>query len=104
MDTQKLKSPKPKTQGKNTQTCKIQFAFFAPLSLTVQVAGTFNDWDPKRGSMKKDANGNWSGAFELKPGRYEYRFVVDGNWENDQNNNEIIPNALGTFNNVIAVH
>lgn len=82
---------------------KITFKFFAPLSLKVQVAGTFNNWDPKKGMLKKDSQGNWAGTFELKAGRYEYRFVVDGNWENDQNNNEIVPNNLGTFNNVIVV-
>ncbi|MBI4971534.1 MAG: glycogen-binding domain-containing protein [Candidatus Omnitrophica bacterium] len=82
---------------------KVHFKFFAPLSLTVQVAGTFNDWSPVKGTLKKDSQGNWSGVFELKPGRHEYRFVVDGNWENDQNNNEIVPNNLGTFNNVIVV-
>ena len=53
--------------------------------------------------MKKDAQGNWSTTVDLKPGRYEYRFVVDGNWENDQDNNEIVPNPFGTFNNVIVV-
>ena len=85
-------------------TRKVAFKFFAPLSLTVQVAGTFNDWDPKRGELKKHADGNWTGSFDLSPGRYEYRFVVDGNWENDQNNMEIVPNYAGTFNNVLHVH
>jgi len=82
---------------------KVTFKFYAPLSLGVQVAGTFNKWNPAKGALRKDAQGNWSGTFELKPGRYEYRFVVDGNWENDQTNFEIVPNGLGTFNNVLNV-
>jgi len=82
---------------------KVSFKFFAPLSLKVQVAGTFNRWDPSKGNLRKDSNGHWTGVFDFKPGKYEYRFVVDGNWENDQNNNEIVPNNLGTFNNVLNV-
>ena len=96
METKKMKAP-------SKSNSKVLFEFFAPLSLTVQVAGTFNNWDPKKGNLKKDSQGNWSGSFEIKPGRHEYRFVVDGNWENDQDNNEIVPNNLGTFNNVIVI-
>lgn len=91
------------TEEKTGSLKKVHFKFFAPLSLKVQVAGTFNKWEPSKGNLKKDSSGNWTGIFELKPGRYEYRFVVDGNWENDQNNNEIVPNNLGTFNNILNV-
>ena len=47
-----IKTKKSKTDS------KVTFKFFAPLSLTVQVAGTFNDWEPKKGSLKKDSQGN----------------------------------------------
>ena len=97
------KSREESVRNMRSETQKITFRFFAPLSLKVEIAGTFNDWDSSKGSLKKDAHGHWSGAFELKPGRYEYRFVVDGNWENDQDNREIVPNYLGTFNNVLIV-
>ena len=105
METKKAKAvfTLGRANEKNTVTRKIHFKFFAPLSLKVQIAGSFNDWDSTRGNLKKDSAGNWSGTFDFKPGRYEYRFVVDGNWENDQDNNEIVPNNLGTFNNVIVV-
>ncbi|MBI4398768.1 MAG: isoamylase early set domain-containing protein [Candidatus Omnitrophica bacterium] len=96
-------SKKTANKADKCVTKKITFSFFAPLSLVVQVAGTFNNWDQNLGVLRKDAKGTWSGAFELRPGRYEYRFLIDGNWENDQNHFEIVPNAFGTFNNVLEV-
>ena len=33
-------------------------------------------------------NGRWSGSLAVKPGRYEYLFVVDGTWTPDPNARE----------------
>jgi hypothetical protein len=33
--------------------------------------------------MKKDKKGIWKATLSLEPGRYEYLFIADGNWEND---------------------
>jgi len=89
--------------NKKSEIKKTSFSYYAPFSSKVTVAGSFNDWNPETWELTKNGKGNWAGKFEIEPGRYEYRFVVDGNWENDQNNNEIVPNSLGTFNNVLVV-
>jgi hypothetical protein len=39
----------------------------------------------------------------LFPGTYEYRFMVDGQWKNDPNNNQTRINRFGTKNNFIVV-
>ncbi|MDY6973201.1 MAG: glycogen-binding domain-containing protein [Thermodesulfobacteriota bacterium] len=39
----------------------------------------------------------------LYPERYEYRFLVDGQWYNDPQNDLTCPNCFGTQNNVILV-
>jgi hypothetical protein len=44
------------------------------------LAGTFNDWKSESTPMAKDAEGNWSVAVNLQPGRYEFKYVVDGTW------------------------
>ncbi len=90
-------------RGEEMSLKKVKFSYFAPLALTVCVAGSFNEWKPEEWALKKDEEGYWNAGYQLEPGRYEYRFVVDGNWENDQNNNEIVPNHVGTFNNVLVV-
>jgi hypothetical protein len=53
--------------------------------------------------MKKDANGLWKKTLVLAPARYEYKFMVDGGWQNDPNNEQVCPNCFGTQNNVINV-
>ena len=40
---------------------------------------------------------------ELKPGRYEYRYVVDGNWCNEQKPCEESPNPFGATNSVLEI-
>jgi hypothetical protein len=53
--------------------------------------------------MKKDKNEKWTTTLSLKPGRYEYRFFVDGNWENDPQCSCCVPNVFGSQNCVKVV-
>jgi 1,4-alpha-glucan branching enzyme len=82
---------------------EIAFSFFAPLAQAVQVAGTFNGWNPSLSPLVKDTSGNWQCALKLKPGKYEYRFVIDGRWENDQKNSECVQNEFGEYNCLLEV-
>ena len=80
----------------------IDFKFYAPLSKKVKLGGDFNKWKPA--SLKNSKKGIWSTNLKLKPGRYEYKFQIDGNWENDnQRQTELVSNGLGEANNVIVV-
>ncbi|MCD6502034.1 hypothetical protein J7L01_05485, partial [bacterium] len=49
-----------------------------PSAKEVFVAGSFNDWSESATPMESDGEGNWSATLDLAPGRYEYKFVVDG--------------------------
>ncbi|MBI3307612.1 MAG: isoamylase early set domain-containing protein [Candidatus Omnitrophica bacterium] len=82
----------------------IQFEYYAPLARKVHLAGTFNQWKPAGTILKKDASGHWRLSLKLPPGRYEYRYLVDGEWHNDQRPMECIPNAFGSWNCVIEIH
>lgn len=84
-------------------TRKAEFVYFAPEAQKVQVLGDFNRWDQDSGHMIKGRDQKWRLTLELQPGRYEYRFLVDGYWENDQAPVECIPNAFGTWNCVLKV-
>ena len=81
----------------------ITFEFYAPFANEVNLAGEFNNWDPSKNALKRETNGQWRTSLKLRPGRYEYRFLVDGNWENDPKSVEYIPNAFGTWNCVIEI-
>lgn len=81
----------------------VSFEFYAPFASNVDIAGEFNNWDSAKAKLKKGADGHWKLVLNLKPGRYEYRFLVDGNWENDPKSIEFVPNHFGTWNCVIEV-
>ncbi len=51
----------------------------------VHVAGNFNAWNPEELSMLKLSNG-WKLPYVLAPGNYEYKFILDGRWITDPDN------------------
>ena len=82
---------------------KINFEYYAPQAFNVKLAGNFNGWNADETPLKKDHTGTWKLSLTLPPGRYEYRYLVDGSWQNDQRPVECIPNAFGTWNCVVEV-
>lgn len=46
---------------------------------SVNVAGTFNNWDKGANALKPSGDGKtWTITLPLKPGKYGYKFVLDG--------------------------
>lgn len=80
-----------------------EFKFYAPQAKRVNVVGSFNNWDTKSLLAKKDSKGNWAVKISLKPGKYEYKFLVDGSWLNDPKCNSCISNNFGTQNCIVIV-
>lgn len=81
----------------------VEFKLYAPQAKKVSLAGTFNKWDNLKLGARRDSKGNWIAKANLKPGRYEYKFFVDGNWANDPRCTACVPNAFGTHNCVMEV-
>ena len=79
------------------------FKYYAPQAKRVTLTGSFNEWNPKKLTAKKDSKGNWTVKVSLKPGTYEYKFIVDGSWLNDPNCTRCVPNSFGTANCLIEV-
>jgi 1,4-alpha-glucan branching enzyme len=94
--------PKKKS-GKKPQRKRMTFKLVAPEAREVILLGDFNDWDKKKHFMKRDQNGIWSKIVMLAPGRYEYKFLLDGDWHNDPSNDQTVPNTFGTLNSVLIV-
>jgi 1,4-alpha-glucan branching enzyme len=106
-----MKSHKPKTKSiaatvlTNTSTQSlppVPVSFSAPSAKSVALAGSFNDWQPLA-TLKPTRTGEWQGELKLPPGRYEYLFVVDGQWLPDPSARETVPNPFGGVNSVIAI-
>ena len=82
---------------------KVAFSLSAPDAKRVAVLGDFNKWRGNTHLMKKVENDVWHKIAMLPAGRYEYRFLVDGQWWNDPKNDQACPNCFGTHNNVLEV-
>src|SRR5713101_3675951 len=77
--------------------------FRHPGAKEVCIAGSFNDWHPAATPMVSLGDGKWAKELTLPAGRYEYRFVVDGQWVDDPNAKESVPNPHGSVNAVLVV-
>ncbi len=80
----------------------VVFSFDAPGAHRVQVAGDFNGWEAE-GCQMQPRGRHWKGVLKLDPGRYRYRYVVDGEWQNDPLNAEVEPAPFGGYNSVVVV-
>lgn len=81
---------------------KVTFILEVDGAISVSLMGDFNNWNEIKHPMKK-YNETWKKTVFLNPGRYEYRFLVDGEWRNDPNNNQLCKNRFGTYNNFLIV-
>lgn len=68
----------------------------------VQLAGDFNDWAVD-GSEMEPAGGVWKKVVKLAPGRYRYRYVIDGQWQSDPLNGTTEPSPFGGEDSVLLV-
>jgi len=66
----------------------------------VKVAGEFNNWDPQ--DLTKQDDGSWIVKLSLAPGKYMYKFVVEGEWVVNQDM-PIVSDDQGNTNNQIEV-
>ncbi len=80
-----------------------QFEIEAAGAHEVYLAGSFNDWNPKRHPLKRHRHGLWQVTVRLSPGRHEYRFVVDGIWASDPKAVETAQNPFGSENSILVI-
>ncbi len=82
----------------------VMFTVHSEKGKAVYLAGDFNKWDPTAKKMAyKAKDGIYAATVKLAPGTYQYKFVIDGSWCADPENENSVPNDQGTFNSVIVV-
>lgn len=91
-------------QCSGTEFRVVHFRLFKEGARNVCVAGSFNDWKPRRTPLHRNGFGEWEVNLSLTPGDYEYRFVVDGQWIDDPLSCSHVPNPFGGVNAVLHVH
>ncbi|MBN2210452.1 MAG: AAA family ATPase [Sedimentisphaerales bacterium] len=83
---------------------RVEFATLCPGAKEVCVAGDFNGWDPHTARLSLNGRpGRWMVDMPLQQGRYRYRYVVDGQWQQDPYNEKIELNEFGEYNSVLEV-
>ena len=82
---------------------RISLELVRPGAKKVCVAGSFNGWKPEQMPLAPMGNGRWVGDLAINPGKYEYLFVVDGQWLPDPNAKESVQNPFGGKNSVLTV-
>jgi anti-sigma-K factor RskA len=95
----------PATAAATTpSTALVRLVVLQPGARTVQVAGDFNGWNPASTSLEQTSDGAWTVTIPLKPGRYKYMFVVDGDrWIVDPLAAEQTDDGFGSRNAVLDV-
>lgn len=91
--------------AKTTSPAKrVTFQVTANPKSEVFLAGTFNNWNPRRHQMKDTRDtGKYSITLMLPKGEYEYKFVINNNWVVDPECQNWVRNSLGTLNSVVKV-
>ncbi len=83
---------------------RVALRFRAETGSKVFLAGTFNRWDATAKQLKdRDGDGVFTTTLVLAPGRYEYKFVVNGVWCVDPECPEWVANDQGWLNSVLNV-
>lgn len=68
----------------------------------VIVSGNFTGWSYDNNRMVKKGD-RWVFPIYLKPGKYSYKYIVDGKWILDPNNPAYEENEFGTDNSVLWI-
>jgi hypothetical protein len=91
-------------QAADSSTVLVRLVVVQPEAQTVQVAGDFNEWNPARTPLEPTGSGAWTVTLPLEPGRYKYKFVVDGQtWMADPFAAEQDDDGFGSQNAVLDV-
>lgn len=92
----KLSVPQPSLNGNTT----FRLSGY-PDARIVAVAGSFNNWNQSQLLFAR-VGGEWICRINLPPGKYEYKFIVDGNWLTDPRNSKITHDDRGNENSVLV--
>lgn len=69
---------------------------------SVFVVGDFNHWDTAALPMQQDAHGQWKATIEVEAGGvYQFRYLCDGDWVNDNQADAYYANDYGGHNSVV---
>ncbi len=83
----------------------VRFSLYSTEAGKVAIAGSFNNWSKNSDQLSyNEQKGLWEITIPLSPGRYEYRFVIDGeDFIPDPGNPDTVDDGFGGLNSVATV-
>lgn len=83
---------------------RVAFNLTQPDAHRVHVVGDFNGWRVSdAGQLQRSSSGHWNADLRLRPGRYRYKFVVDGHWVEDPANPHQETNSFGSVDSIVTI-
>ena len=95
-------APAPVASPRNLSN-KRTFHYRAPSAQSVMLVGDFTHWQQEPISLQSLGNGLWRAEVTLPPGAHHYRFLVDGEWQDDPECIMRVPNVFGSQDCVCKV-
>ena len=87
---------------KTKPVCKVTFEIDSSSANQIFVAGDFNNWKETDLALKKQKNGSFKLSINLATdNKYEFRYIIDGNWANERDADEYQQNEFGSENSVL---
>ena len=93
---QKMVLPSPSLKGNTVFKLKGY-----PEATIVILSGSFNNWNQSQFVFGREGD-EWVCRIDLDPGKYTYKFIVDGNWLLDPTNANTEEDAAGNVNSVLV--
>jgi len=94
LTARKIELPPPSLTGNTTFTLKG----FSNARI-IALAGSFNHWNQSETLLAKEDD-RWICRIDLPVGKYSYKFVVDGAWILDPDNDRTEDDGLGNLNSI----
>ena len=98
-------SPKSISSGRNGSNNRLcDFSLKREGVKEVHIVGDFNNWSVSSDSLLwQKGEGLWQKRLALEPGRYRYKFVIDGEWATDPSNQALEPNPYGGLDSILEI-
>jgi hypothetical protein len=83
----------------------VTFTFIDAKINRINIVGDFNNWSTTADPLlDRVGDGTWTIRIPLKPGRYEYKYLIDGKkWSPDPWNPNVVDDGFGSLNSVLVV-
>lgn len=94
---------KKSSKSPSSPVVYVPLKFHLPEAVAVNVAGSFNDWDPASLPMTRTGDGYWILDLSLPPGLHEFRLIIDGIWSDAPGVTDSAENVHGSRNAVLNV-